>query len=204
MKLLTEEFLSKYPDEPAHMNELGKFVFYRTYSRWLPNKQRRETWKEAVTRAVEYNVGIAIKQHIKNNFELTDEFFNETRQEAEDLFDNIFNLRQFLSGRTHWVGGAETNVADKFPLSNFNCSFIDITKWEDLCDVFYLLLVGTGVGIRCSKLNASKLPPVRTDYTLTHSPYNPLPKEERLECTKINVMENGYAKMYIGDSKEGK
>ena len=34
-----------------------------------------------------------------------------SREEAEKLYDNIYNLRQFLSGRTLWVGG--TPVADK-------------------------------------------------------------------------------------------
>lgn len=200
MRLLTEEFLSKYPDMPEHMNQLGSFVFYRTYSRWMPSKGRRETWKEAITRAVEYNVNISVEQFNKNGYEVPIE---STRVEAEVLFDNIFNLRQFLSGRTHWVGGAESNVAEKFPLSNFNCSFIDVTKWEDLCDLFYLLLVGTGVGFRCTKENASQLAPIRTDYTLIHSEYKPVPKEERLEHTQLNDIGNGYAKIYVGDSKEG-
>ena len=200
MKLLTQEFLNKYPDMPETMNQLGSFVFYRTYSRWLPSKNRRETWKEAVTRAVEYNVGISTKQFEKNNYEVpTDKIQNE----AEILFDNIFNLRQFLSGRTHWVGGAETSVADKFPLANFNCSFIDVKSWNDLCDMFYLLLVGTGVGFRCSKQNAKNLPPIRTDYELLHSEYKPVAKHERLEHTKVVEIGNGYAKIYIGDSKEG-
>ena len=66
MKLLTQEFLNKYPDMPEHMNQLGSFVFYRTYSRWLPKENRRETWKEAVARAVEYNVGISKNQFQKN------------------------------------------------------------------------------------------------------------------------------------------
>ncbi|MBP2627348.1 MAG: nrdJ [Firmicutes bacterium] len=42
-ELLTEEFISKYPDFPEHMNELGMFVYYRTYSRFLPDQKRRET-----------------------------------------------------------------------------------------------------------------------------------------------------------------
>lgn len=199
MRLLTSEFLSQYPDMPEHMNELASFVFYRTYSRWLPSEGRRETWKEAVARAVDYNVGISLDQFEKNKFTTPD----KVQVEAEILFDNIFNLRQFLSGRTMWVGGAESGVATKFPLANFNCSFIDVTKWEDMCDLFYLLLVGTDVGFRCTKENARKLAPIRTDYTLLHSEYKPLPKEERLEHTKVNIMENGYAKIYVGDSKEG-
>src|SRR5690554_7488922 len=86
-------------------------------------------------------------------------------REAEELFDNIFNLRQFLSGRTHWVGGADTKVAEKFPLANFNCSFIEITKWNDLAELFYLLLVGTGVGLdrKSTRLNSSH---VRISYAV--------------------------------------
>ena len=41
------------------MTKLGKFIYYRTYSRYLPGLGRRETWKETVTRAVEYNCSIA-------------------------------------------------------------------------------------------------------------------------------------------------
>lgn len=200
MNLLTEEFLAKYPDMPEHMNELGSFVFYRTYSRWLPIEKRRETWKEAVARAVDYNTSISLKEFIKNDMVAP---FDKIKAEAEILFDNIFNLRQFLSGRTHWVGGSESGVEHKFPLANFNCSFVDVVKWQDMCDLFYLLLVGTGVGFRCTKENASKLPPVRTDFELIHSEYKPIPKEARLERTKIEDLGNGYAKIYIGDSKEG-
>lgn len=200
MRLLSNNFLSQYPDMPENMNELGQFVFYRTYSRWLPSQNRRETWKEAVARAVNYNVSIALDQFEKNNIQPP---INEIFKEAELLFDNVFNLRQFLSGRTHWVGGAESGVADKFPLANFNCAFVDITKWDDLCDLFYLLLIGTGCGFKCTKKNASNLLPVRLDYELIHSPYVPLDKNERLEHTKLNLLKNGYAKIYIGDSKEG-
>lgn len=200
MKLLSDEFLGGYPDVPEHMNQLAQFVFYRTYPRWLPNKDRRETFKEAIARAVEYNVGITIDQYNHNNFPAPIE---QITFEAEKLFDNIFNLRQFLSGRTHWVGGADTKVASKFPLSNFNCAFLEINNWEDLSELFYLLLVGTGVGFSCSKEMAHNLLPVRRDYTLLHSEYNPVSVDERLEHTKLVVMDNGYAKIYVGDSKEG-
>lgn len=200
MKLLTKQFLSQYPDKPAHMNELGEFVFYRTYSRWLPSKNRRETWKEAVTRAVEYNVNISLEQFERNRFTPP---FHKIQAEAEQLFDNIFNLRQFLSGRTHWVGGADTGVADKFPLANFNCSFINVTTWDDLGDLFYLLLVGTGVGFKATKQMAKALEPIRTNFELIHSEYKPLQPSQRLEDTELHIMDNGYAKIYVGDSKEG-
>lgn len=200
IQLLTDEFIAKYPDFPPHMNQLGQFVFYRTYSRWLPKLGRRETWKEAVRRAVEYNVGLEY-HHLRKIGYTPD--VEKLRREAEELFDNVFNLRQFLSGRTHWVGGAETGVADKYPLANFNCSFLNIRSWDDLCDLFYLLLVGTGVGFKCTKEMAAGLAPIRTNTTLLSSEYRPLPKHQRLEHSKLTLLENGFAKIYVGDSKEG-
>mgnify|MGYP001026068290 CR=1 FL=1 len=117
-QLLTDDFIAKYPDFPAHMNELGKFVYYRTYSRYLPEKKRRETWKETCRRATEYNVGLAVKHLEKIGYTVD---YDKYRKEAEEFFDSMFNLRQFLSGRTLWVGGADGGVAEKYPLSNFNC-----------------------------------------------------------------------------------
>jgi ribonucleoside-diphosphate reductase alpha chain/ribonucleoside-triphosphate reductase len=166
--LLSNEFINKYPEAPEHMNQLSSFVFYRTYSRWVDEKNRRETWKETCRRAVEYNVGLAVKHYEKIGLKYN---YVDLQLEAEALFDSMFNLRQFLSGRTLWVGG--TKAAEKYPLGNFNCSFLNITKWEDLSDMFYLLLVGTGVGFKCTKEMSANLPKVRTDVTLIHSDYHP-------------------------------
>ena len=152
---LSNEFLDAYPAQPAHMTELGAFTAYRTYTRWLDDKMRRETWKEAVTRAVNFSMSQFEKRMQEINLPYSE---HHTKMEAEKLFDNIFNLRQFLSGRTHWVGGAETGVGEKFPLANFNCSFIEVKSWEDIAELFYLLMVGTGVGVRASKENP--LPPL--------------------------------------------
>ncbi|MHA7962844.1 ribonucleoside-triphosphate reductase, adenosylcobalamin-dependent [Paenibacillus sp. CAU 1782] len=182
------------------MTALGQFVYYRTYSRWLPDKGRRETWKETVRRATEYNVQLGVKHTERIGYPVD---YDWHRKEAEMLFDNMFNLRQFLSGRTLWVGGAENEVADKYPLANFNCSFINIAAWSDLGDLFYLLMVGTGVGFKCTKAMAAALPPIRTNTTLLHSDYEPVPKTARYERTVLRDMSNGYAKIYVGDSKEG-
>ena len=87
--LLKREFLSPYKHAPNPMEQLGAFVYTRTYSRYLPNLGRREFWWETVRRAVEYNCSLA----------------PTTREEAEALYDNVYHMRQFLSGRTLWVGG---------------------------------------------------------------------------------------------------
>ena len=82
-KLLSKEFLSKYKHVAPPMTELGEAVFYRTYSRFVPSLNRREYWWETVARAVDYNCSLAYTPV----------------EEAETLFDNVFNLRQFLSGK---------------------------------------------------------------------------------------------------------
>lgn len=201
-QLLTQSYLNEYPDFPAHMNELGKFVFYRTYSRYLPEKGRRETWKETVARATQYNVGLGVKHMQKQGYAVD---MASWRKEAELLFDNMFNLRQFLSGRTLWVGGADGGVAEKYPLANFNCSFVNIASWNDFGDMFYLLMVGTGAGFKGTKINTAKIAPLRDDIEIIHEEYAqkyPIVKE-----ANTRVVSGGFRddtiRIEVGDSKEG-
>lgn len=204
MVRLSEKFLNKYKDFPSHMNALGQFVYLRTYSRYMPEEGRRETWKETCTRASQYNVSLAA-EHLKAlNIPIS---YKDLEKECEFLFDNMFNLRQFLSGRTLWVGGADNGVADLYPLANFNCSFTNIENWEDLAQLFYLLLVGTGVGFKSTKKMARNMPKVKTTIKLVHKPYEPEQWEHlpKLEDTMLVIDEANptTAEIRIGDSKEG-
>ena len=182
--LLSREFLSKYKHAPNSMGELGSFVYTRTYSRYLPELNRREFWWETVRRAVEYNCSLA----------------PTSREEAEKLYDNIYHLRQFLSGRTLWVGS--TQVSQSYPMANYNCAFEIIDDYNAYHDLFYLLMVGSGVGIRVLKSDAEKLPKIRTDFELIHKSYNPRTKNARLEYTNLSFS-GDTAMLAIGDSKEG-
>ena len=182
--LLSEEFMSKYKHLPSPMKQLGSFVYYRTYSRYLPEEQRREYWWETVKRAVEYNCSLV----------------PTTKEEAEKLYDNIFYLRQFLSGRTFWVGGTE--VASKYPCSNFNCAFVIIDNIKSFEELFYLLMVGTGVGVRVLKDDVSKLPKIKNNIDIIHKEYNPLPQKNREDYTSLKFKKD-IATIVVGDSKEG-
>lgn len=184
-RLLTDDFISKYKHMDSPMQQLGDFVYYRTYSRWLPEEKRREYWWETVRRAVEYNCAIV----------------KTSRSEAEELFDNIFHLRQFLSGRTFWVGG--TSVAKYYPMANYNCSFQVINNFDAFKDIFYLLMIGSGVGVRILKEDVALLPKVRTDFEVVHKDYTPLPRAEREDNTSLEFFYNNTVKITIGDSKEG-
>lgn len=182
---LTDEFISRYKHKASPMNQLGNFVYYRTYSRWLDDEKRREYWWETVRRAVEYNCSLV----------------HTTREEAEALFDNIYNMRQFLSGRTFWVGN--TAVAKNYPMANYNCSFQIIDSFEAFRDVFYLLMIGSGVGVRILRDDVAKLPKIRTDYEIIHKDYSPIPMKEREDSTSLEFFYKNTAKVTIGDSKEG-
>ena len=77
--LLSDDFISKYKHLPDPFpTDMSSFVFYRTYSRFLPKENRRERWWEVVKRVVEYNCSLA----------------PTSVEEAEKLYDNIYNLRQ--------------------------------------------------------------------------------------------------------------
>ena len=183
-KLLTDEFISKYKHKKAPFTEFGEFVYYRTYSRWLPNLQRREFWYETVRRAVEYNCSL----------------LKTSREEAEELYDNIFNLRQFLSGRTLWTG--DTKAAKLYPMSNFNCAFIIIDNFEAYEDIFYASMVGTGIGFRILFDDVEKLPAVRTDLKVINEQYSAVAKADRKEHTSVDFNKN-ICTITVGDSKEG-
>jgi ribonucleoside-triphosphate reductase (thioredoxin) len=196
---LNADFLKQYPDFPEHMAEVGKFTFYRTYSRYLPEKGRRETWKEVCKRAVEFNINLEVKHSKKHGLIYSKE---RLQTEAKSLFHNMFNLKQFLSGRTLWVGGAETGVGEKYPMSNFNCAFINIEKYSDFAEMFYLLMVGTGVGFKSTPEMTAKMSALRTDVVIEHAPYHQLYPYEKDANTAFYGSANGMH-LIVGDSKEG-
>jgi|LDZT01.1.fsa_nt_gi ribonucleoside-diphosphate reductase alpha chain/ribonucleoside-triphosphate reductase len=184
-KLLTDDFISKYKHLPNPFpTQLGQFVYYRTYSRWLPLEKRREYWWETVRRAVEFNCNLVLT----------------SQREAEDLYDNVFHLRQFLAGRTLWTGG--TGVSLKYPMANFNCSFTVLDKFSIFKELFYLLMIGSGVGVRVLKSDVQKLPKVRTNVKIIHEAYSPVPREKREDLTGITFQKD-TAHIVVGDSKEG-
>jgi adenosylcobalamin-dependent ribonucleoside-triphosphate reductase len=184
-KLLTNSFISKYKKLPNPMDIYGAFTYYRTYSRFLEKEQRREYWYETVRRAVEYNCTL---------------IEGVTRKEAEELFDNIFYTRQFLSGRTLWIGG--TPIANLYGTSNYNCAFTIIDDFIKFKELFYLLMIGAGVGFRVLKEDIVNLPEIRSDVQVVHKLYALVPKENRKEHTSL-IFNGSIVTIEIGDSKEG-
>ena len=190
---LTDEFVNKITEEVTPpFTELGEFVLYRTYSRYLHDKKRRENWSEICKRSVEYNVNL---QRISGNF--TEE---ELQKEVEELYASMYGLKQFLSGRTLWSGG--TDSIKKHPISNFNCAFTIIDDYESLSELFYLLMIGTGVGVRILKEDVEKLNPIRSNIHVSYK-YTPVAKSYRQDNTSLIFTNSTRVSIVVGDSKEG-
>jgi adenosylcobalamin-dependent ribonucleoside-triphosphate reductase len=201
-KLLQEAFINQYSNLETPLSHIGEFVYLRTYSRYLQDKKRREHWLETVLRTTEYNISLGILHKQKQGIPV--DYAKEDR-EAKLLFDHLFHLRTFTSGRTLYMGGTE--VVNQYPLSNYNCAFTNIATMRDFVDVFYLLMVGSGVGIRIDKNQIKKLPYVRkinleSRYDET---VRSITSKDEMENTKLFLDEKDESRglLLVGDSKEG-
>lgn len=177
-KFLSKEFLLPYVEKKAPFgSNFGLVVYLRTYSRFIPELQRRERWWETVVRVVEYSMSL-YQGPAK---------FDDLKKEAEELFDYIFNMKVFPAGRTLWVGGS--GVVTKNSESNFNCSFRVIDSIEAFVEIFHLLLVGAGTGFSVEQKYIEQLPQLNTDIKISHRSYNERVKSQRQENTTIELKE---------------
>jgi adenosylcobalamin-dependent ribonucleoside-triphosphate reductase len=201
-RLLSEEFVERERGQETPLSHLGEFVYLRTYSRYLEDKKRRESWSETVLRATQYNVELGLEYKRNHNIASN---LQEEREEAELLFNNLYHLRTFPSGRTLYMGGSE--VVKQYPMSNYNCAFTDIEDMRDLVDVFYLLMVGSGVGIRIEKGHVALLPTVRHITMVSNYDMNVrlTTAKNDMEHSSLTIQrsEETTAVLKVGDSKEG-
>lgn len=197
MQYLSDQFLEQYKTKqpPFGGNGFGELVYLRTYSRWIDSENRRERWWETVRRVVEYNMSLHL-----NPYNLKQDYLVD---EAEDLFDNIFNLKVFPAGRTLWIGGTE--AVKKYPMANFNCSFRVVDDLDAFTEVFYLLMLGCGTGFRILPSDVVKLPKFIKRGTLEHMPYEYNGREFSEDKTRAfyTTTEPRYHIIRVGDSKEG-
>jgi len=103
-KFLSEEFLNEYKHKPdTFPHEVGKCVYYRTYSRPLPEQRRRERWWETVARVVDFNVGLQVSAMKRQGKAVTYDIIKKLEEEAMEIYDLMYNLKLFPSGRSLWV-----------------------------------------------------------------------------------------------------
>jgi ribonucleoside-triphosphate reductase (thioredoxin) len=107
--------------------EYSNFIALSRYAKWLPDKQRRETWKETVNRYVNFwrDKGL-IDDHV-----------------ARYLFDNIYRLRVMPSMRCLMTAG---KALDEHNVSGYSCAFAAVDDMRVFGEFLYILMCGTGIG----------------------------------------------------------
>ncbi len=125
-------------------NQLAEFVYYRTYSKWIPEEGRRETWVETVGRYIDF-----MKENLGTK--LTDKEYEEVREAIlkQEAMPSM-RLLQFAGTATR-----ATNVAA------YNCSFVAPQRLEDFAEIMYISMCGTGVGFSVESQNVQNLPQIK-------------------------------------------
>lgn len=155
---LQQSFVESYRNvtPPWGFGGLGEIVYLRTYSRFIEEQGRNETWLETCARAINGALEIGAQ--------LTDE-------EAEKLFDHMYNLRCSLAGRALWQLG--TPLVQKFNGTSLNnCYFTNIERIEDFELLFDYLMLGGGVGFSVERSKIHDLPKVKPGVVITHERTN--------------------------------
>lgn len=147
MSLLSAEFISSYGSKtpPWGFGGLGEVVFLRTYSRKIDGSEATESWTQTIKRIIDGAVEIGVPF---------------SQEEAEKLFDHMFNLRCSVSGRALWQLG--TPLVSKFSGTSLNnCFYTNIEKIEDFELLFDYLMLGGGVGFSVERAKIHELPKVK-------------------------------------------
>ncbi len=158
MSILDKSFVLSYQNQtpPWGFGGLGEIVYLRTYSRPIDGTDMNETWAETIERCINgaYDIGVPY-----------------TKEDAEKLFDHMFNLRCSFSGRALWQLG--TPLVQQFNGTSMNnCYFTNIEKIEDFELLFDYLMLGGGVGFSVERSKIHDLPKVKSNVTITHERTN--------------------------------
>jgi len=125
-------------------NQLGEFVYYRSYSRWIDGEGRRETWIETVDRYLGFMKG-KMGKLIKDS-------------EYKELREAILSQEVMPSMRLLQFSGT---AAEKTNVCAYNCSFIAPSCIQDFAEIMYISMCGTGVGFSVESQNIQALPQIK-------------------------------------------
>ena len=122
-----------------------EIVFLRTYSRKIEGTDATESWTQTIKRVIDGAVEIGVPY---------------TQEEAEVLFDHMFNLRCSVAGRALWQLG--TPLVSQFSGTSLNnCFYTNIEKIQDFELLFDYLMLGGGVGFSVERSKIHDLPKVK-------------------------------------------
>lgn len=133
------------------MEVFEDFIFVRSYSRWLPELKRRETYEEAVTRYCDF-------------------IFNETKNCDKIPVKTKKKIKQYIldkgvlpSLRLLWAAGEN---ARRDNIAAYNCSALCVDSLDCFEEAMYILLAGAGCGFSVEKRYIEQLPVINKQRNL--------------------------------------
>lgn len=126
------------------LTDYQRFIHASRYARWLPEENRRETWKETVDRYTGF---------FKNRF--PDTF------PTEDVNKAIYGLDVMPSMRCLMTAGP---ALERDEIAGYNCSFVAIDSPKAFDEVMYILMCGTGVGFSVERQFTNNLPSIAEEF----------------------------------------
>jgi ribonucleoside-diphosphate reductase alpha chain len=131
---------------------LSDITVYMKYARYLPEKKRRETWKELVERNK--------KMHIKK--------YPELKSQIDKAYKFVLDKKVLPSMRSMQFAGKPIEIS---PNRVYNCAFLPIDNWQSFSEVMFLLLGGTGVGYSVQRHHVEQLPEIHLPNFKRHRRY---------------------------------
>ena len=131
-----------------------QFIHLSRYSRWLPEKGRRETWQETVDRYFDFFDGHLMEYH---KYSLPQEIREELRQA-------VLNLEVMPSMRCLMTAG---EALRRDNIAGYNCSYAHINRVRAFDEILYVLMCGTGVGFSVERQFVEKLPTIAEEFSET-------------------------------------
>ena len=120
---------------------LSDITVQMKYAKYIPEKNRRETWEELVTRNM--------KMHIER--------YPKLKTEIENVYKYVYDKKILPSMRSLQFAGKPIKVS---PNRLYNCSYLPVDDIEAFNEIMFLLLSGCGVGYSVQQHHIKKLPTI--------------------------------------------
>ena len=137
--------MSFIDDNGSISDPYRNFIHVSRYSRWLEDKNRRETWVETVDRYMNF-----IKGHLVKNYN-----YDENDIKFAKVRDAIINHKVMPSMRSVMTAGP---ALERDNIAAYNCSFIAVDSLRAFDEAMYILMNGTGVGFSVEQKYVANLP----------------------------------------------
>ena len=131
-----------------------EFIYLSRYSRWLPEKERRETWDETVARYFDF-----FTEHLNETHE-----YKLSKSLRTELEEAILSQKVMPSMRCLMTAG---EALKRENIAGYNCSYVAVDKPSTFDEILYVLMNGTGVGFSVERQFVSQLPTIADEFHQT-------------------------------------